>query len=266
MIRPNIPFVLPIVLAIVIATTSLAQTPAIGGAARPTVYTTNEGSFRRIATTRTLPQYPVDAVARGVTGVVVVAATAGTDRRVEAVDVLQSPDDALSAATRAAVATWTLPSVSTPSLLRAKLTFYFQIRNGKGVVLNPEQMPGNEDVFAGNRPAAGRGAPGAAPSPAPAVVRDGNTAREIDEAEFTRLTADTDTLVLDVRDRDPFAGGAHPRARNIPDDEVLTRARAELPVNAAIVIDCSRTETAFCRMAHDSLRSRGFKSVAIYVP
>lgn len=260
---PNTSFLLPVVLAVVAATTSLAQAPAIEGAARPPVYTTNEGSFRRMATTRTLPQYPVDAVARGVAGVVVVEATAGPDRHVEAVDVLQSPDDALSAATRAAVSTWTFPPVPTPSLLRAKLTFYFQIRNGKGVVLHPEQMPGNEDVFGGNQPARNLGAPPSAP---PAAVRRANAAPEIDETEFTRLLADTNTVVLDVRDRDQFASGAHPRARNMPDDEVLTRARAELPANAVVVIDCSRTETAFCRIAHDSLQSRGFKSVAIYLP
>ena len=264
---PNIPFLLPLLLAIVPTTTLLAQAPAVDGAGRLPVYTTHEASFRRMATTRTLPQYPVDAVARGVTGVVVVEATAGPDRHVEAVDVLQSPDDALSAATRAAVSKWTLPSVSTPSLLRAKLTFYFQIRNGKGVVLAPEQVPGNEDVFAAwNRPTAGRGAPGAAPRTAQPVVQHGGTAREIDEAEFTRLLADTSIMVLDVRDRGQFAGGAHPRARNMPFDEVQTRSRAELSVAATVAIDCSRTETSMCHVASDYLQSRGFKNVSVYLP
>lgn len=258
---------LPIVLAISAAATPIAQTPAIDEAARPPVYMTNEGSFRRIATTRPLPQYPVDAVASGITGVVVVEATAGPGRNVEAVDVLESPDDAVSAATRAAVSRWTFPPVQTPSRLRAKLTFYFQIRNGKGVVLNPEQMPGNEDVFTAPNPTpTGPGAPGAATGTAPSVAQRGGTTREIDATEFTRLIADTNMVVLDVRDRDQFAGGAHPRSRNIPFDEVGTRARAELPGAVTVVIDCSRTETSRCRDALDQLRNRGFESVAIYLP
>lgn len=158
-------------------------------------------------------------------------------------------------------------SCSHKAELRAKLTFYFQIRNGKGVVLNPEQVPGNEDVFAAwSRPPAGRGGP-SAPTRPPAAVRqhDGPT-REIGHAEFMRLLADADTVLLDVRDRDQFAGTAHPRARNLPFDEVLTRARAELPSNAAVVIDCSRIETSRCRFAHDQLRDRGFADVFIYLP
>lgn len=254
---------LSIIVAIAWATTCLAQAPA----ARLPEYTTHEASFRRMATARTVPLYPIDAVARGITGVVVVEATAGPDRRVESVEVLQSPDEALSAATRSAVSKWTLPSVPTPSLLRAKLTFYFQIQNGKGMVLNPDQVPGNEDVFAAwTRPPAGRVGSGAPTGPPPAVLQHAGEAREIDQAEFTRLLAAPDTVVLDVRDRDQFAGGAHPRARNVPADEVLTRARAELPPNVTVVIDCSGPRPPFAASRTTICESAGSRTLRSTFP
>src|SRR5690606_20677347 len=115
----------------------------------------HEASFTRMADTRVSPDYPPDAVARGITGVVVVQATAGPDGTITAVAVLQSPDDTLSTATRAAVLQWTFPRPAAPRLLRAKLTYYCRIRDGRAVVLTPEQVPGNEDVFAAwDRPSA----------------------------------------------------------------------------------------------------------------
>jgi rhodanese-related sulfurtransferase len=204
--------------------------------------------------------------------VVVTSVTSTKEGRIERVDVLESPDADTAAAVRAALAQWTIPAPQlvdrpTSNLARVKMTFYFQIRNGKGVVLAPDQMPGNEDVFAAfNRPPAGRNVSGAAPAPPPVVVQHSGTAREIDEVEFTRLITSPNAVILDVRDREQFASGAHPRARNMPFSEVGTRSRAELPVNATVVIDCSRSETSRCHMAHDSLRNRGFKDVAVYIP
>lgn len=236
------------------------------------VVTTHEAVFWRVAKVRVMPTYPAAPLARGTEGVVVTSVTSTKEGRVERVDVLESPDEDMAAAVRAALAQWTIPAPqplgeSTPYVARVKMTFYFQIRNGKGVVLAPDQVPGNEDVFAAfDRPPAGRGTPGAPPSQPPVVTRHGDGAREIDQIEFVRLLAGSNTVLLDIRDRDQFAGGAHPRARNVPANEVGTRSRAELPLAATIVIDCSRADTSRCQFAHDDLVGRGFKDVAIYIP
>lgn len=259
----------PLLLSTIVITTAgmYGQTPAPAP-----IVTSHEASFWRAAKVRVMPTYPPTSLKRGTEGVVVTSVTSTKEGRIERVDVLESPDADMAAAVRSALEQWTIPAAQlvdrpTPNLARAKMTFYFQIRNGKGVVLTPEQMPGNEDVFAAfNRPPVGRGASGAAPRTAPVVVQHGGTAREIDETQFTQLIANANTVVLDVRDRDQFSGDAHPRARNMPANEVGTRSRAELPLDAAVVIDCSRTETSRCRFAHDQLRDRGFKNVAIYLP
>lgn len=253
-------------LLLLMATSSDGQTPA------PLVYP-HEASFRRAATKQVIPAYPEASLAQKVEGVVVLRVTSAPDGHIEDVVVLQAPDEQIAAATEAAVQEWRVPAIqpsaqqdALPRSMQAKLTFYFQIENGRGVVRNPEQVPGNEDVFAAwNQPAAKQGAPGP-PSQGPAIVRPGGAAREIDETEFARLIVDASTVVLDVRDRELFSSGAHDRAGNIPADEVLTRSRAELPITATIVIDCSRTETFRCHAAHGSLRQRGFEKVSIFLP
>ncbi len=219
-----------------------------------------EGAFRQGATERVMPVFPAAALERRSAGVVVLQVTAEPNGHVGDVVVLETPDSDIGTAARAAALEWRFPMAA--RTVQGKLTFYFVIENGRGVVRNPEQMRGNEDVFGGNQPARSLGA---APSAPPAAV--GRViAPEIDETEFTRLIANANTVVLDVRERDQFAGGAHARARNMPAGEVLTRARAELSATATVVIDCSRTETFRCYAGADALRRRGFEQVSIYLP
>lgn len=221
----------------------------------------SEGALRQGATERVLPAFPAASLARKSGGVVVLQVTAEPTGQVGDVVILEAPDAEIGAAARAAALEWRFST--SPRTIQSKLTFYFVIENGRGVVRNPEQMRGNEDVFRGGQPARSLGAKPTAP---PTVVRQANVAPEIDEAEFTRLIAAANTIVLDVRERDQFGGGAHRRARNMPAEEVLTRARAELPATATVVIDCSRTETFRCYAGADALRRRGFGQVSIYLP
>jgi TonB family protein len=222
----------------------------------------SEGAFRQGATERVVPVFPAASLERKSTGVVVLQVTAETDGRVGEVVVLEAPNAEIGAAARAAALEWRF--ATSTRTIQSTLTFYFVIENGRGVVRNPEQMHGNEDVFGGGQP--GARSQSARPQAPPSAVRQANVAPEIDEGEFTRLLAAANTVVLDVRERDQFAGGAHARARNMPAEEVLTRARAELPVNATVVIDCSRTETFRCYAGAGALRRRGFEQVSIYLP
>ena len=221
----------------------------------------SEGAFREGATERVMPVFPAASLERRSAGVVVLQVTAEPTGHVGDVVVLEAPDADLGTAARAAALEWRFPMAT--RAVQGTLTFYFVIENGRGVVRNPDQMRGNEDVFGGNQPAPGRGA---TPSAPPASVRGANIAPEIDETEFARLIANANTVVLDVRERDQFAGGAHARARSMPAGEVLTRARAELPSNTRVVIDCSRTETFRCHAGADALRRRGFEQVSIHLP
>ena len=241
---------LPIALLFLLTTTSLAAQSR-----------RSEGAFRQGATERIMPAFPAASIAGKSEGVVVLQVTAEPSGQVGNVVVLEAPDADIGAAARAAAIEWRFPMA--PRSVRSKLTFYFVIENGRDVVRNPEEMRGNEDVFGGGQPARGQGAKPTAP---PTVVRQANIAPEIGETEFTRLIASANTVVLDVRERDQFAGGAHARARNMPVDELLTRARAELPANTTVVIDCSQTETFRCYAGADALRRRRFEQVSIYLP
>lgn len=235
--------------------------------AQTRVASVGQGGLRISLDSQVMPEYPAASIAQAREGVVVSLVTGAPGDRITQVDVLQSPDEHIAAAVRTAVMQWTFraprPGVN-PSRyeIRDKLTLYFQIRNGKGVVLYPEQMPGNEDVFeAWFKPAGRAGAGG------PMIVRRDTTGiEEIDEDALRQLLNDRSTVLLDIRDREPFAASAHPRAINMPFDEVSVRSGAELPRTAQIVIDCSQEDTSKCRFNATELGERGFKKVAIFIP
>lgn len=221
-----------------------------------------EGAFRQGATEQVAPVFPATSLARKSQGIVVLLVTAEPAGHVGNVSILEAPDAEIGAAARMAALRWRFsPSSRT---VQSKLTFYFVIDNGRGVVRNPEQMRGNEDVFGRGQPSART--QGTTPPAPPTALRQSNVAPEIDGSRFAQLLADPDTVVLDVREREQFGGGAHPRARNMPADEVLTRARAELQTHVAVVVDCSRTETFRCYAGADALRRRGFERVSISLP
>jgi rhodanese-related sulfurtransferase len=225
-----------------------------------------EGSLRQAVATRVMPDYPAASLARRSEGVVVVRVRAGLDNRMERVDIVQSPDPDIAAAVRAAVTQWTVARRSETggpvgNAAESRLTFYFQIRRGKGVVLNPDEMPGNESVFTPPvRTAARVGGP-------PTALREPvAAAEEVGETALARHLASGGAVLLDVRDREPFAASARPDAINIPLEELMVRAGAELSRQSAVVIDCSRTETFRCYAGADALRRRGFEQVSIYLP
>lgn len=234
--------------------------------AAPRPLSLQESRLREIATTRVMPEYPASSVARGAEGVAVALVSTGSDDRITHVDVLQSPDADTGNAVRTALRQWVVPVAPEPGstvrrAVQGTMTFYFQIRNGKGVVLNPDQMPGNETVFRPlSRPAAREGGSPIATQP------DMTGIGEIDEHTLRGLLAREAAVLLDVRGRQPFAASARPRAVNIPIEELTVRAGAELPRASTIVVDCSQEQTFRCRAATQFLRQRGFEIIAIFLP
>lgn len=225
----------------------------------------SEGGIQGDALSRTMPVFPPESAGRGVRGVVVARILTALDGRMDRVDILQAPDRATGDAARAALMQWTFPpSRPTPDgrrfVLQSKVTFYFEIRGGRGVVLNPEEMDGNEDVWAAWKT-------GAAPrGGAPTVVRGAPTGFvEIDEAELRQRIATGRAVLVDVRNREPFTRSHAAGAVNMPGDEIHVRARAELDPRNPIVVDCSQDELTWCRAGAADFRKRGF-DVSLFIP
>jgi rhodanese-related sulfurtransferase len=79
--------------------------------------------------------------------------------------------------------------------------------------------------------------------------------------DLVRLMADQPVTVIDVRDRADYRRDHRPGALNIPKDELELRAAIELPLDEAIVVDCSRNQSyADCELAGRILRRLGTES------
>jgi rhodanese-related sulfurtransferase len=160
------------------------------------------------------------------------------DGKLSTVEILEAPDAHTAAAVRDALARWIVPPTQTKSPIRGKLTFYFQVRDGKGVVLDPDEMPG-----------------------APAARHA--TAKTITVEEFKKRAGKA--IVLDVGERDAFKRGHWPGAVHIPADEMQIRGGPELPRDATIVIDCTQEQNFRCAAASSFLADQGFPSVLVMV-
>jgi TonB family protein len=236
-----------------------------------------EDGLRRSATNSPKPMYPQGALRRKVSGVAVVSVQSSAEGNVTTLNVLQAPDPEIGEAVRAAVEKWRFSPAQVlgrSELLgrRGKLTFYFRISNGVGVVLSPEELPEAERPLPQpSRPAASGNPPAGPPPTAPAVrtMTSGSHegVPEIGEAEFNRLMAGSPKpFVLDPRERDEFGRDHRAGAVNLPYDEVTIRGRAELPRDRDIIIDCALGSAFPCQVAGSRLRSLGFTRVKVFIP
>jgi rhodanese-related sulfurtransferase len=242
---------------------------ALLGAPLPAQVTTtrNEGAFRMSVEAAPKPAYPPALLAKNVTGVAVAAVLIGPDGTPDAVVVLEAPDPLMAEAVQTAVRQWKFPPATArpeqgadPIRVSSKLTFYFHVRNGAGVVLNPDEMPNGPRWI----PAPPGGPPAAPPGARmgrPAVRMGGHdiSGLEIDQAEFERRAASRSTVIVDPRDRDAFRRGHMPGALNMPSDEVPVRARIEIPADKAVVVDCSQAEDFTCMIGATLLAEAGFR-------
>lgn len=129
---------------ILCAATSLgAQSPAIGKSAYP------DDPIRAFAETSPLPQYPEGSIRAREIGVAVVFITLDAGRRLQKVDVLEAPSEAIKSSVVHALRQWTFRHASKDpagsNLERATLsgtvTFYFYEMDGRYVVSSPKDTP-----------------------------------------------------------------------------------------------------------------------------
>jgi rhodanese-related sulfurtransferase len=91
-------------------------------------------------------------------------------------------------------------------------------------------------------------------------------AREIESRDFRPSRPSDVVQVLDVRDRQSYQKSHRTGSRNIPFDELQSRAEAELDLSRPVVVDCSRGRVDICRIAGARLKSHGFVDVAVVLP
>ena len=220
----------------------------------------SQEGFRRAAATTPLPEYPAASIRRNAIGVAVAAVTFGDDGRTRKVQVLQSPNDDIARAVEAAVQRWTWTPIRVADRTETygaegKLVFYFQLEGGKARVIEPEL------------PSAPKRSPSGADRPPPAVHGGGHgsNATEVTEADLKARVGAPEPTVIDIGDRDAFKRGHRPGAINIPEDELILRARMELDPKKTYVIDCTQEERLRCGIAHDALKDLGIIHVALLV-
>jgi TonB family protein len=204
----------------------------------------NDEGLRKLATTSPAPAYPPASLAKKVAGVVVAAVLFDAKGATEVVDILQSPDAETGRAVRDAVMQWKFgPPMSLPG--QGLLFFYFHMNGPNGVVLSPAEMravtnPGAKNVKREDEP----------------------PVKHLTDTDFRALSAKSNPLLLDIRDRETFGEGHEKSAVSIPMEELLSRGPAELPVSRHVVIDC-RDPLDFCAIAVHLLASSGFGQVSI---
>ena len=204
-----------------------------------------------VAIDRPTPHYPEESRRAGRSGVAVASVEVGVDGRMRRVEVLQSPDQAIAESLTTALLRWTFRGIAGPSGrnggVRAKLTFYFVIQEGRGVVLTFEEMARLKRPTAVSPP-----------------LDSDHEFPAIAEAEWIVLASQARRpVLLDIRNRDEFQIHHRNGAVNIPLSELSERLPAELRQADQIVLDCSNALSNDCRIAARRLAQGGYASVTI---
>jgi TonB family protein len=214
---------------------------------------TGETGLRSIAIEHPSPDYPASSISRGSTGVAVAAVRLGADGDVTRVNVLQAPDPDIDASLRRTLRQWRFlpPQVDgskDPYVMEGKLTFYFQIRDGRPTVEEPQD------------PSSGRNRPRHR-----GWVIDPEPTSTVDDAALASLLRTGDAVLVDVAGREPFATGDRASV-HIPFDELSVRGPRELPRGKAIVLECVAAGVDRCSASAATLQSAGFTDVRVWRP
>ena len=101
-----------------------------------------EGVLRKKATNVVRPAFPDVAFKKEVTGVVVAWIETDEQGDMVSVTILQSPNKEIGSAVKKALARWRFAPTTLkgkPVGVAGKLTFYYEIENGVGLVLSPDE-------------------------------------------------------------------------------------------------------------------------------
>jgi rhodanese-related sulfurtransferase len=253
--------------ALIVLGWAWSSAPVIAQHLAPGGLLAGESTLRTIATNRPLPRFPAPSLAGGAQGVAVAYVEYRPDGTMEHVDVLEAPDAAIGAAVQSALGKWRItptPSdAGRPRHYEGRITFYFRIVKGRGLVLNPEQVDGNRDVWEAIHDQASR----PAASDGPTVMRaSGAGITEIDAEEAARLVRSRNAVLVDVRERDEFGRSHMPGAIVMPAGEIFVRSRAEIDPARPVVVDCSQGDLTPCRGGARLFVRRGFREVMTIVP
>jgi TonB family protein len=209
----------------------------------------NELPIRRRVIHKVIPEYPKESISRGAQGVAVVAIRISAEGKVVTCRGLEAPEDEIGRSVCTAARQWTFQPVTFsvdktehPIPVDTKLTFYFQIEAGmKGIVSEPTVPPRGASIA--------------------------NTAGRFTELRVTAFEKDfagkPGVSLVDIRDRNEFAGGRRAGAVNIPAAELTSRFR-ELATSRQIVIDCPASLQEVCAAVARSL-SVDLPKAEIYV-
>ena len=104
----------------------------------------SESGLRRLANKVVLPEFPQDAIRARKAGVAVAALDIDERGVVVKVETLEAPSPSIGAALSRALSHWSFTppmAEGAPMKMQGKLTFYFLFRDGRPVVLNPDEAP-----------------------------------------------------------------------------------------------------------------------------
>ena len=110
------------------------------GQTTPKTVVFNEMRLRFRAKTVVFPQYPSDLAREKVSGVCVAKLEFDENGLVANIEILQSPHDSVSSEMKKALEKWTFTPINAngePRNVQGKITFYFMLKDGKGIVENP---------------------------------------------------------------------------------------------------------------------------------
>ena len=113
------------------------------GCASDRPWSISEANFRKLSIREYTPNYPDESRRHGNAGVAVVSVVLKADGRVSAVSLLEAPDKAIGREVVRTARQWVFQQQVAGTSDRpreGRLTFYFRLVDGRGTVLNPEQM------------------------------------------------------------------------------------------------------------------------------
>lgn len=208
----------------------------------------HEAGLRRIAIEKPEPEYPLTSIEQRVSGVAVASVLIDVDGRTKRVEVLEAPDEQIAASLKKAIAQWRFPP---PSIIGSsehfemtgKLTYYFDVIDGKGVVSSPEAR--RNLVKASHKGW---------------VVPNPTAFEYVSAADLPSIRQRFRAKTVDVRTKEQFDRRHDSDALHVPLAELEIKALATLAGYNAIILDCG-TDAENCKTAAGILRKLGWSSV-----